>query len=204
MSGTQTVTRTAPGASAQAAPLQIGIQALGLDARFGWGPGGDPSLADASELLETVLEFVGVTQWASETPQRPRGTDWTEWVATLERETSSTVFVRHLQLGSPFDIALTLPAAIATATPAVTALIYAAKRLWGFDLELRTHREEMRAKYLEAKRRADDAARVGGLANAGVTNAPYADAQIERMVSEQRRPWNPIYGELVDLDPDQL
>ena len=38
---------------------------------------------------------------------------------------------------------------------AIAFLIFALKRVWGLDLEIMAHREEMRGRFLEAQQRAD-------------------------------------------------
>jgi hypothetical protein len=65
---------------------------------------------------------------------------------------SSSIGVKKLHYGSPFQLELLLP----LLTPAgLAGLLFAAKRLYGIDLEFKAHREERRIEYLEAKARAE-------------------------------------------------
>jgi hypothetical protein len=74
---------------------------------------------------------------------------------------SRTAFVRtrRVRYESPLELALLLPPAIFAVTSGLTALIFGLKRMYAIDLEFRTHREEHRAAFLEAKRHAEEAER---------------------------------------------
>jgi hypothetical protein len=65
--------------------------------------------------------------------------------------------VSRVHFGSPLITSVELGREIAASVGAIAFLIYGLKRIWGLDLELKTHREEMRARFVEAKRRAGDA-----------------------------------------------
>jgi hypothetical protein len=65
--------------------------------------------------------------------------------------------IRGLAFGSPLTLSVDVPRAIVEFSPALGFLIYALKRAAGFDLELRTRREEMRANFLEAQARSLEA-----------------------------------------------
>jgi hypothetical protein len=64
----------------------------------------------------------------------------------------------RIRMDSPLELALELPR-IAEATTSFAILFFVAKRLFGIDLELRVHREELRAQLVAAKALADDADR---------------------------------------------
>lgn len=59
--------------------------------------------------------------------------------------------------GSPLVFLLGLPREIVEDAAAMSLLVFGLKQLWGVDLELRTHREDLRARLYEAQRRADHA-----------------------------------------------
>jgi len=65
--------------------------------------------------------------------------------------------VRRVHFGSPFIVELEIAREIAESMAALTFLIYAFKRAWGIDLELKAHREDMRRLFIEAKKKADTA-----------------------------------------------
>jgi hypothetical protein len=64
---------------------------------------------------------------------------------------ATTLKVRY---GSPLFIELDVTQ-IVQGVGALAFLIFALKRIWGLDLEIMAHREEMRGRYLEAKERAE-------------------------------------------------
>jgi len=65
----------------------------------------------------------------------------------------SSMSVRRLHYGSPFDLQIVLGA---LTVPGLGVLLWGAKRLWGIDLEFRAYREQRRIEYLAAKEVADE------------------------------------------------
>jgi hypothetical protein len=100
----------------------------------------DETLADLG-LAMAVAE--GATDHEDE-PGRP-------WVGR------HAVLVRHLSLGSPFEVVVQLGPIVAASASALATILFAVKRLFGYDLELKTYRQERRREYLSAKREADQA-----------------------------------------------
>lgn len=70
---------------------------------------------------------------------------------------AARVPVRRLSFASPLEVALVVPPALFAAGAALTALLVAVKRIYALDLEFQSSREEQRALFYEAKRRADEA-----------------------------------------------
>lgn len=62
------------------------------------------------------------------------------------------------RLGSPLEVVYEVSATLTASGLGLKTLIYGLKRVYGLDLELRTHRQELRQKFHEAKRLADEAA----------------------------------------------
>jgi hypothetical protein len=60
----------------------------------------------------------------------------------------------RVRYGSPFVALLSVPEVIAAHASAMALLICGLKYLWGFDLELRSRREEQRARFYEAQEEA--------------------------------------------------
>lgn len=61
--------------------------------------------------------------------------------------------IDRLHYASPLEISLTVGT---VSLPGVAALLILGKYLYGYDLELRAHREERRERFLRAKARADE------------------------------------------------
>ncbi len=59
-----------------------------------------------------------------------------------------------LRYGSPFEAAIQLAEPVLETVAAVSAVIYTIKRLWKLPTELRTHSQEVEAKFLEAETKA--------------------------------------------------
>jgi hypothetical protein len=64
--------------------------------------------------------------------------------------------IRRFHYGSPLEFVAPLTMAM-SAVSGFAALIYALKRVWGLDLELRTHRERLRREFTEAQALAREA-----------------------------------------------
>jgi hypothetical protein len=65
--------------------------------------------------------------------------------------------LRRLRFESPLVIELGVIREIAEGVGALAFLVFALKRTWGIDLELKAHREAMRLRFVEAKQKADAA-----------------------------------------------
>jgi hypothetical protein len=72
-------------------------------------------------------------------------------------EVAGAVGVRRLRYESPLEIALFVPAALLASRHALAVLIFSLKRMYGIDLEFRTHRQQQRAAFYEAKKQATEA-----------------------------------------------
>jgi hypothetical protein len=66
--------------------------------------------------------------------------------------------IERLSYASPVEVVIQVSQAIVLSVPALTALIYGVKRLYGLDLELQTHRHELMARFEEAKKASAKAA----------------------------------------------
>ena len=65
--------------------------------------------------------------------------------------------IKRLRYESPLEMALVVAPAVFASLSTLAALIFAVKRMYSLDLEIRTNREEHRAAFWEAKQRADQA-----------------------------------------------
>jgi len=72
---------------------------------------------------------------------------------------SRDVDVRRVRYASPLEVALVVPAAILVTKSALALLLFGVKRVYGYDLELRAHREEQRAAFYDARALAEEAER---------------------------------------------
>ena len=70
---------------------------------------------------------------------------------------SSNIGVRRMRYNSPAEIALIVPAVIIGSKAALALLTFGLKRIYGLDLELRVHREELRAAFFDARTKAEQA-----------------------------------------------
>jgi hypothetical protein len=94
--------------------------------------------------------------------------------------------VRRVQFGSPLFIELDLAREITEGTASLAFLAYALKRAWGFDLEIKTHREEMRKRFLDAKRRADRAEKMIERSERGKGDTRFARSYSERVAQGEK------------------
>jgi hypothetical protein len=139
---------TAPGeADVSAEPSVV---SLGL--KIGLLPvaAGSAILSALRKLTATTPPVIDVRPYPAERAKSPLE----ELTKDIER-LASRVGIARLRYESPLEIALIIPPAVYASKVALPALIFAVKRMYGIDLELRTHREEQRAAFLIAKRRAD-------------------------------------------------
>lgn len=72
----------------------------------------------------------------------------------FERAAAKEPGALKVHYGSPLFVELDVTQLIQSVS-ALAFLIFALKRVWGFDLEMKAHREEMRCRFLEAQERAD-------------------------------------------------
>jgi hypothetical protein len=77
--------------------------------------------------------------------------------------------VARLSYASPLEVGLVVSQAVLASVSALSALIYGVKRLYGLDLELRTHREERRVQFLAAQQLAK---RIGAGSDDGASAWP--------------------------------
>lgn len=111
------------------------------------------ALNDELKRLASIIVAAEETQAdaprETEAPDRRRSID----------ERSADVGIRRLRYQSPLEIALAVPAVLLGSQATLAALIFGVRRIYGADLEIRTHRHELRAAFFEARKRARDAER---------------------------------------------
>jgi len=121
-----------------------------------YGGGADPEeihvparLHDCVELLRSISQLVGQAEGAEKELPHWHTLDRQQLATSLRkvspREARSRVLALHY--GSP----LSLQAYLTLGPAGLALLLYGVKRLFGYDLELMTHREKRRAEYLEAR-----------------------------------------------------
>ncbi|MBJ7469743.1 MAG: hypothetical protein JHD16_00495 [Solirubrobacteraceae bacterium] len=114
-------------------------------AQVSWGAR-QPSIPEVVEFLSTIA-LCGRT--AVDVARRVDGHKYVEDVGP------GPILVNRLTLASPLDVALDLAPIWGTPT-AVAALFYFVRFAFGADLDIRAHRENKRAEYLEATIRATE------------------------------------------------
>jgi hypothetical protein len=112
-----------------------------------WEGAGAPSIANLASLLETLVYIADNAERANTPASSPRLSFQTD----LKGPTAGRIRFRRIEFGSPLSIAVALPELIATATTGLAVFLYMFKRVFGFDLEVRAHRERMRQDMLEAQ-----------------------------------------------------
>ena len=98
-----------------------------------------------------------------------------------------------VRFGSPLEAAYEIGRTVLASTSGLAALVYGLKRMFGLDLELRTHRERLRERFYDAKVLADEAqAQSEGLS-----------AKLTEAIDKRTVPLTiPREAELVDEDED--
>lgn len=110
------------------------------------GRPGQASVSDCARLLQAIERWIGLCEAADLTlPNEPRVIDFAR-VAEHQRIEASSRVVR-LHFGSPFLVQISISLG---GVPALALLLYGAKRLYGYDLELKNYRENLKIEYLEA------------------------------------------------------
>jgi hypothetical protein len=110
-----------------------------------------PDLASIDLALRDVARVIGAAYTVANPKQAASSSRG--FVATGQHQ----VLISHIHLGSPLEVVGDLSTTIGFVVPALAAIFYATKRLWGIDLEWRAYREDHRARYFEAKRAALEA-----------------------------------------------
>gem|GEM_PF-4759009 len=82
-------------------------------------------------------------------------------------EQALEIRVARLSYASPLEVSLVVGQIVLGSVSALSALIYAVKRLYGLDLELKTHREERRAEFTAAQHLASLVQREAGSDDSG-------------------------------------
>jgi hypothetical protein len=100
------------------------------------------------------LKIVGWLSGAVVAVSSFRPLDRTPPVRRARRSEPDLVLAHY---GSPLLVVINLPADLLTDVAALSLLGYGLKRFWGFDLELKTHRETLWTRYHQAKQEAEDA-----------------------------------------------
>ncbi len=111
---------------------------------------------DLTTMLATAAWAVGAaTQRAhAEITGHPPALAYASWP---EENRRNFAVVREIRYASPLALVLEIPPAVMESVTALAALMYIIKRVFAADLEIRTAREEQRARYLEARARAQRA-----------------------------------------------
>jgi len=110
------------------------------------GHPGQASVSDCAHLLKAIERWIGLCEAANLTlPNEPRVIDFAR--AAQEQPIEANSRIVSLHFGSPFlvQIAISLGS-----VPALALLLHGAKRLYGYDLELKNYRENLKIEYLEA------------------------------------------------------
>jgi hypothetical protein len=102
---------------------------------------------------------------------------------------STLVRIRRLRYESPLELALIVPPAVFAATSALAVLIFSLKRMYTLDLEFRTHREERRAAFLEAKKRSQEAERAWRASEDPESWPPELINAILTTIEDTTKPW---------------
>jgi WD40 repeat protein len=123
------------------------------------------------------------------------------WMS-LGTQTAEQLEVRQLSFASPLEVHLIMSTALTAAlvaTPrAFGFVLYAIKRLWGFDLELRIHRAELQTVLTQA-RREHESLNAGGRRIAGALEAP---KEVDALNEDLPDGWDMTTGEVSDADED--
>lgn len=61
--------------------------------------------------------------------------------------------LQEVRYGSPFELIMPVVSTITVSVPGLFAVLYAVKRMYGFDVELRTHRAMLKGRLLEAQKK---------------------------------------------------
>ena len=108
------------------------------------------SLTDCARLIKGIERWIGLYEVTAATlhKEEPAAIDFAT-VAAKNRTLEASSDVIRLQYGSPFLVEVALTSG---SIPALGLLLYGAKRLHSYDLELKNHRERLKIEYLEAIR----------------------------------------------------
>lgn len=123
------------------------------------------ALPDVGTLLRGLGHPVSLVRAIAAVARQLAGSDPSPSVATrrefrwVVERLADRIEIRRLQYESPLEIALLLPPAIIASKVGLSIVIFAIRRMYGMDLELRTYREDLRAEYYAAKRHAEEARR---------------------------------------------
>lgn len=151
-------------------------------------------------LHEILLQPVGdlrATDAAAELARLVRMLSFVDGIRDpVEGGATNAVLVRRIRYESPLEIVLNVEAALVAAPAALAALIVLAKRVYGLDLELLTHREERREKFYVAKRQADLAL------NELLTSDPGAFAG--RQHDKDAVEWTPEVRRRLQAEPERV
>jgi hypothetical protein len=112
---------------------------------------------------------------------------------TFDTPAATELRIRRLSLASPLELVLHLPVAIAAVPPTLGFVLYAIKRLWGFDVEVRLHRTQLQAELLEAEQECRRLI---------ADPPPAAQARVETLRRQLPGSWEMTDGVLSDEDED--
>jgi len=97
-------------------------------------------LTTAEDNRRREIGAAAASRWTAGAEPSRRWAAVTTW-SSFDSATAHLLTVRRIRYGSPLDVLVGLPTAFA-AVPVLVALFYAVKRFYGFDLEIRAHREK--------------------------------------------------------------
>ena len=111
-------------------------------------------VADISAELAMLAGVITAAEWMASAPGAAAGPQPTtvvaeDLVAAVQRRRDG-VPVHRLRYESPVEIGLVIVSALTIGKVGLTTLVYMVKRVYGLDLEIRTHRAELEERHLEA------------------------------------------------------
>jgi hypothetical protein len=115
-----------------------------------------PRVAELSAELARLSGLVAIVEHAAayDGGILDKSLPWAPEPTLLDhiRTSAPEVEVFRLKYASPLEIGLVVGQAIIASVSALSALVYGVKRLYGLDLELKTHRADREAEFLAAQR----------------------------------------------------
>ena len=122
-------------------------------------------VADVTAELGTLAGVVTAATWMQKELVAASGARplafVAEEVAAAVRLGRESVPIRRLRYESPVEIGLLIVSGLTVAKVGLTTLVYMVKRIYGLDLEIRTHRIELEERHLEAVARVAELTRAG-------------------------------------------
>jgi hypothetical protein len=178
----------------------VSFLALGDVIVSGYGLAGDDTIrvGELTGALRFLASAIAIADLASRAPPQDVAGDFHAVLRGNIESVTALVATRRVRYESPLELALFVPPVVIATTSALAALIFSLKRMYAIDLEFRTHREEHRAAFLEAKKRSEEAERALREGNDAKSWPPGMIEAIVATVEDTTRPWSS------SLKPDQI